>query len=92
MEVFNLLPESGVVKLIYREPVKFYGSCYCLARLESVQYIPTKSVARGKLRAVRNIDTVEGQISEHAFTPHESYCVYYPSNIFCNTHCIENLG
>ena len=30
----------------YRDLVKFYGSCYCLAKLESVQYILTKSIAR----------------------------------------------
>ena len=26
------------------------------------------------------------------FAPNEGYCVYYPSNIFCNVHCFQNWG
>ena len=25
------------------------------------------------------------QISKHIFAPNGGYCVYYPSNLFCNT-------
>jgi len=31
-------------------------------------------------------------ISEHIFTPTEDYCVYHPSNTFCNMHGFENWG
>ena len=35
---------------------------------------------------------VQGQICEHIFTPNGGYCIYYPSNIFCNTCSLENWG
>ena len=37
-------------------------------------------------------DNVQGQISEHIFTPNGGYCVYYPSNLFRSTHRLENWG
>jgi len=36
--------------------------------------------------------TVEGQISKHIFVPNGRYCVYYPSNLFCNLRSFENWG
>ena len=33
---------------------------------------------------LRGTDNVQGQISEHIFTPNGGYCVYYPSNLFRN--------
>ena len=33
---------------------------------------------------------VQGQISEHIFAQNVGHCVYYPSNIFRNTHSFEN--
>ena len=35
-------------------------------------------------------DNVQGQRSEHIFMPNEGYCVYYPSDLFCNMHSFEN--
>ena len=39
---------------------------------------------------LRGIDNVQGQICEHIFAPNGGYCVYYPCNLFCNTHGLEN--
>ena len=51
----------------------------------------SKSVARGKLWALRN--DVQGQISEDIFAPDGGYCVYYPSHIFFrNTRRLESWG
>ena len=35
-------------------------------------------------------DYFQGHTSEHIFAPNEGYCVYYPSNLFRNTHGFEN--
>ena len=43
-------------------------------------------------REVQGTDNVQGQISEHIFTPNGGYCVYYPSNLFRNAHSFENWG
>ena len=43
------------------------------------------SFPRAKLEEnceLRGTDDVQGQISEHIFTPNGGYCLYYPSNIF----------
>jgi len=29
---------------------------------------------------------------EHIFAPNGRYCVYYPSNPFCNVHGFDNWG
>ena len=31
-------------------------------------------------------------MSEDIFAPNGGYSVYYPSNLFCNTHSFENWG
>ena len=41
---------------------------------------------------LRGTDNVQGQISEHIFTPSGSYLVYYPSNLFHNMCSFENWG
>jgi len=41
---------------------------------------------------LRRTDNVQGQISEHIFGPNEGYCVYCPSNLFCNTCSFAKLG
>ena len=41
---------------------------------------------------LRGTDNVQGQISEHIFTPKEGYRVYYPRNLFRNMHCFKNWG
>ena len=37
-------------------------------------------------------DNVQGQISEHIFTPNGGHCLYYPSNLFHNLRSFENWG
>ena len=37
-------------------------------------------------------DNVQGQISEHIFIPNGGYCLYYPSNLFCNVCNFQNWG
>ena len=37
-------------------------------------------------------NNVQGQISEHIFALNGGYCVYYPSNLFCNSRSFENWG
>ena len=37
-------------------------------------------------------DNVQGQISEHIFTPNGDYCLYYPSNLFRNMRSFKNWG
>ena len=38
---------------------------------------------------LRGTDNVQGQISEHIFTPNGGYCVYHPSNLFRNARSFE---
>ena len=45
---------------------------------------------RKAVRFEEHWDNVQGQISEHIFTPNGGYCVYYPSNLFRNMHSFEN--
>ena len=40
----------------------------------------------------RGTDNVQGQISEHIFTPNGDYCLYYPSHHFRNVRSFENWG
>ena len=59
---------------------------------------PTKSMAvlggRGDwvFYELWGTDYVRGQISEHIFDVKWAYCIYYPSNIFCNIWSFENWG
>ena len=41
---------------------------------------------------LRGTDNVQGQISEHIFTPNGNYCLCYPSNLFRNARSLENWG
>ena len=41
---------------------------------------------------LRGTDNVQGQISEHLFTPNGGYRVYYPSNLFRNARSFGNWG
>ena len=41
---------------------------------------------------LRGTDNVQGQISEHVFAPNGNYCLYYPSNLFCNARNFQNWG
>ena len=43
-------------------------------------------------RELRGTDNVQGQISEHIFAQNVGYCLYYPSNLFCNARSFENWG
>ena len=52
----------------------------------------TSSTSRKTVRFQERTDNVQGQLSQHIFTPNESYCVYYPSNIFRNTRGFEDWG
>ena len=65
------------------------NSQWTLSVLRSEQF--SKSEAQGKLSATRT-NNVQGQISEHIFTPNGGYCLYYPSNLFCNARSFENWG
>ena len=50
------------------------------------------SFPRAKLEEnceLRGTDNVQGQISEHIFAPNDDYCLYYPSNLFCNARSFE---
>ena len=47
------------------------------------------SVAQKKNCELQRTDNVQGQISEHIFTPNGGYCVYYPSNLFRNARSFE---
>ena len=51
-----------------------------------------RSEANSENCELRETDNVQGQISEHIFAPNEGYCLYYPSNLFRNTHSFENWG
>ena len=51
----------------------------------------SESVAQKNCELQRT-DNVQGQISEHIFTPNGGYCVYYPSNLFHNVRTFENWG
>jgi len=37
-------------------------------------------------------DNVQGQISEHIFSPNGGYCLYYPSNLLRSARSFENWG
>ena len=37
-------------------------------------------------------DNVQGQISQHIFAPNGDYCLYYPTNLFCNARNFQNWG
>ena len=39
---------------------------------------------------LQKTDNVQGQMSEHIFTPNGSYCLYYPSNLFRNARNFQN--
>ena len=52
----------------------------------------SESVPCGKLSIEEQISNVQGQTSVHIFKPNGDYCLYYPSNIFHNTHSFENWG
>ena len=39
---------------------------------------------------LQGTDNVQGQISEHIFTPTGDYCLYYPSNLFRTARSFEN--
>ena len=41
---------------------------------------------------LRRTDNVQGQISEHIFSPNGGYCVHYPSNLFRKARSFKNLG
>ena len=41
---------------------------------------------------LQGTDNVQERISEHIFVSNGGYCVYYPSNIFRDTHSFENWG
>ena len=50
------------------------------------------SFPRAKLEEnceLRGTDNVQGQMSEHIFTPNGDYCLYYPSNLFRNARSFE---
>ena len=52
------------------------------------------SFPRAKLKEnceLRGADNVQGQISEHIFTPNGDYCLYYASNLFA-MHVVLKIG
>ena len=73
---------------LVRKHARIFVCGHCLFR-------EANSFPRAKLEEnceLWGTDNVQGQISEHIFAPNGGYCLYYPSNLFRNTHNFQNWG